>query len=136
MNFDDEVRDILILCSLPKRWNSSVMAVSNSVPGLNTLKFDDVVGVILSKEMWIKITTETSGNALTMERKGRQRGRGNISGNHKKSRNGISKSILGNIECWNCGKRGHLKKDYRAPKKKGDRQQETAKKSNVAGDVL
>jgi hypothetical protein len=43
------------------------MVVSNSVSGSNTLKFDDVVGVILSEEMRQKSTGETSGNALTME---------------------------------------------------------------------
>ena len=36
VNFDDEVRDLLILCSLPKRWNSLVMVVSNFVPVSNT----------------------------------------------------------------------------------------------------
>jgi hypothetical protein len=51
VNFDDEVRDLLNLCSLPERWNGLVMVVSNSVSGSNTLKFDDVVGVILSEEM-------------------------------------------------------------------------------------
>jgi hypothetical protein len=51
VDFDDEVRALLILCSLPGRWNDLVMAVSNSVFGSNTLKFDDVVGVILSEEM-------------------------------------------------------------------------------------
>jgi hypothetical protein len=51
VDFDDEVRALLILCSLPKSWNGLVMAVSNSVSGSNTLKFDDVVGVILSEEM-------------------------------------------------------------------------------------
>ena len=49
VNFDDEVMALLILCSFPKRWNSLVMDVSNSVPGSNTLKFDDVVVVILSE---------------------------------------------------------------------------------------
>jgi hypothetical protein len=48
VDFDDEVRDFLILCSFPERWNGLVMVVSNSVSGSNTLKFDDVVGVILS----------------------------------------------------------------------------------------
>ena len=51
------------------------MAVSNYVPSSNTLKFDDVVSVILSEEMRRKITGETSGNALTMESRGRQKER-------------------------------------------------------------
>ena len=122
VNFDDEVRALLILCSLAKRWNSLVMVVSNYVPSLNTLKFDDVVGVILSEEMQRKSTGETSGNALTMESKGRKNERGRSPGNRNKPRKGRYKSIFGKIECWNCGKRGHLKKDYRSPKKKGDGQ--------------
>jgi hypothetical protein len=51
VEFDDEVKDLITLCSLPERWNVLVMAISNSVSSSNTLKFDDVVGVILSKEM-------------------------------------------------------------------------------------
>jgi hypothetical protein len=51
VDFDDEVRALLILCSLLESWNGLVMAVSNSVSCSNTLKFDDVVGVILSEEM-------------------------------------------------------------------------------------
>ena len=50
VTFDDEVRALLILCSLPESSNSLVMAVSNSIPSSNILKFDDVVGVILSEE--------------------------------------------------------------------------------------
>ena len=60
VDFDDEVRALIILCSLPERWNDLVMAVSNSVSISNTLKFDDVVGVILSEEMRWKSTGETS----------------------------------------------------------------------------
>jgi len=51
VKFDDKVRALLILCSLPERWNGLVMAISNFFSGSNTLKFDDVVGVILSDEM-------------------------------------------------------------------------------------
>jgi hypothetical protein len=89
------------------------MAVSNSVSGSNTLKFDDVVGVILSEEMRWKST----GNALNMENRGRQKDRGKGLGNRGNSRKGRSKYRLGKIECWNCGKKGHPKKDCRAPKK-------------------
>jgi hypothetical protein len=90
VDFDDEVRDILILCSLPERWNNLVMVVSNSVFGSNTFKFDDVVGVILSEEMRWKIIGETSGNALNMENRGRQRDREKRSGNHGNSKKGRS----------------------------------------------
>jgi hypothetical protein len=51
VDFYDEVRALLILCSLLEISNGMVMAISNSVSGSNTLKFDDVVGVILSEEM-------------------------------------------------------------------------------------
>ena len=71
------------------------MAVSNSIPSSNTLKFDDVVGVILSEEMQRKIIGETSGNALTMESRGRQNERGKSPGNHGKSKKGRSKSRFG-----------------------------------------
>ena len=96
------------------------MDVSNYVSGSNNLKFDDIVGVILSEEIRRKSTGETLGNALTMESRGRQSERGMSQGYCNNSRKGRSKSRLGKIECWNCGKRGHLKKDCRAPKKKGN----------------
>jgi hypothetical protein len=112
------------------------MVVSNFVSGSNTLKFDDVVGVILSEEMRWKSTGETSGNVLTVENRGRKKDRGKGLGNHDNSRKGRSKSSLRNIECWNCGKKGHLKKDCRAPKKQRDGKQEKNQEENVTGDVL
>ena len=98
------------------------MAVSNSDFGSNTLKFDDAVGVIFSEEMRWKSTGETSGNALNMENMGRQKGRGKGPRNRGNSRKGRSKYKLGKIECWNSRKKGHLKKDCRAPKKQRDGQ--------------
>jgi hypothetical protein len=71
-----------------------------------------------------------------MENRGRQNDRGKGSGNHGNSRKGISKSRLGKIECWNCGNKGHLKTDYRAPKKQRDGKQEKKKEANVTDDVL
>jgi hypothetical protein len=136
VDFDDEVRDLLLMFSLPERWNGLVMAVSNSVSGSNTLKFDDVVGIILSEEMRWKRTRETSSNALNIENKGRKKDRGKGSGNRGNYRKGISKSRLGKIECWNCGKKGHLKKDCRAPKKQRDGQQQKNQEANVTNDVL
>jgi hypothetical protein len=51
VDFDDEIKALLMLCSLLERWNNMVMAISNFVSGSNTLKFVDVFGVILSEEM-------------------------------------------------------------------------------------
>jgi hypothetical protein len=135
VNFDDEVRALLILCSLSESWNGLVMLVSNSVSNSNTLKFDDFVEVILNKEMRRK-RKGTLGNALIVENRGRQRERGKSLGNYGKSRKGISKSRLANIKCWNYGKKGHLKKYYRSPKKQGDGQGEKNQEANVASDVL
>ena len=95
---------------ITESWNGLVMAISNSVSGSSTLKFDDVVGAILSEEMRRKSSGETSGNALTVEGGERKIERGKSPGYHSKSRKGRSKSILG-IVCWKCRKKGHLKKD-------------------------
>ena len=98
------------------------MAISNFVSGSSTLKFDDVIGAILSEEMQRKSSAETSGNALTVETRGRKMERGKSPGYHSKSRKGRSKSRSG-IVCWKCGKKGHLKKDCKSWKgKEGDAQ--------------
>jgi len=95
VNFDDEVRALLFLCSLPESWNGLVMAISNSVSGSSTLKFDDVIGAILSDEMQQKSFGETLGNALSVESRGRKMEIGKSSGYHSKSRKGRSKSRSG-----------------------------------------
>ena len=56
VKFDDEVRALLLLCSLLESWNGLVMAISNSIFGFSILKFDDVFGAILSEEMRQKIS--------------------------------------------------------------------------------
>ena len=77
---------------MPEIWNGLVMAVSNSVSRSSSLKFDYVVGAILSEEMRRKSSGETSGNALTVETRERKMERGKSPGYHSKSRKGRSKS--------------------------------------------
>ena len=113
------------------------MAVSNSISGTNTLKFDDIVGVILSEEMRRKSTGETSSTALTVETRGRPKERSKSHKNRDHSRRSKSRTKSTTMECWNCGKKGHMKKDCWSKKKKEPEWQESkpTSEANVAGEV-
>ena len=106
VEFDDEVRALLILCSFPESWNSLVMVVSNSVSCSNTLNLMILLVLSLVRKCDRKAQVR---HALNMENRERQKDRGKGSGNHGNYRKGRSKSRLGKIECWNCGKKGNLK---------------------------
>ncbi|KAH9316990.1 hypothetical protein KI387_018759 [Taxus chinensis] len=74
--FDDEVKELLFLCSLPNSWDSLVMTVSNTLYVNNILKFDDVVSKILNEEIHRKSTEESSSrNALHVESRGKKKER-------------------------------------------------------------
>ncbi|CAA0840639.1 Unknown protein, partial [Striga hermonthica] len=115
--FDDEVRALILLSSLPESWNATVTAVSSS-SGSNKLRFDDVQNLVLSEEIRRResgepstssvLHTESRGRISTKEsRHIKSKGRRSRSRNHRSSQN--SKSI----ECWNCGKTGHYKNQYK-----------------------
>lgn len=99
---------LLVSCSLLESWNRLVMVVTLSLVQ-NTFKFDDVVGVILSKKMqWKSIgNILTSSNALTVDKNGRTKEREEksqqIVGSHKGNRrkpdlNLEEKRIVGTVE--------------------------------------
>ena len=92
INFDEEIRALLILCSFPECWNGLVMVVSNSIFGSNTLKFDDVIGVIFSEETRRKTSGgSTSESSLNTQSRGKMTERGNnsrIVGNQEESQRG------------------------------------------------
>ena len=74
IEFEDEIRALLILCSLLDSWNSFVMAISNSSSNAK-LVFDEVIRIILSEYMRRKSTSESSNTALIVEIRGRSRER-------------------------------------------------------------
>ena len=69
INFDEEIRALLIFCSLLESWNGLVMAMSNYIPRSSTLKYDDVINVILSEETRRKSSgRSTYGSALNAKK--------------------------------------------------------------------
>ena len=50
IEFDDEVRALILLSSLPDSWNATISIVSSS-SGSSKLKFDDVWDLVLSEEI-------------------------------------------------------------------------------------
>ena len=63
------------------------MVVSNSISGSNTVKYDDVIGVILSEETCRKASGgSTLQSSLNTQSRGRSTERGNNYGNRGKSR--------------------------------------------------
>ena len=104
----------MILCSLLESWNGLVMVVSNSISRSNTLKYDDVIGVILSEEARRKTSGgSTSRSSLNAQSRGKMTERGNNSRNRGKSRaksKGKRSQSRGPRDCWYYGKLGHKKK--------------------------
>ena len=71
IEFDDEVRGLILLSSLPDSWNATVTTVSSS-SGNSKLKFDDVRDLVLSEEIRRRESGETSNSsALHTESRGR-----------------------------------------------------------------
>ena len=89
IDFDDEIRALIVLASFPKSWETMRMAVSNSTRK-EKLKYNDIQDLILAEEICRRDAGETSryGYALNLETRGR--------GNDKNSNWSKSKSINSN----------------------------------------
>ena len=94
IDFDDEIRALIILSSLPNSWEAIRMAVSNSTRK-EKLKYNDIRDLILAEEIRRRDAGKTLGSssALNLETKGR--------GNDRNSNQGRSKSKNSN---WNNSK--------------------------------
>ena len=124
IDFDDEIRALIVLASLPNSWEAMRMAVSNST-GKEKLKYNNIRDLILVEEIRRIDAGETSrsGSALNLETRGRGNDRNSNRGRlkSKNSNRNRSKSRSGQqVQYWNCGKMGHFRRQCKSPKKKNE----------------
>ncbi|RVX19557.1 Retrovirus-related Pol polyprotein from transposon TNT 1-94 [Vitis vinifera] len=95
IDFDDEIRALIILASLPNSWKAMRMAVSNSM-GKEKLKYNDIRDLIMDEEIRRRDAGETSGSgfALNLETRGKDNDRNS--------------------------NRGHFRRQCKSPKKKNE----------------
>ena len=87
IDFDDEIRALIILASLPNSWKTMRMVVRNFA-GIKKLKYNDIRDLILAEEIHRRDAGETSrsGFALNLETRGRGNDR-NLNRGRSKSKN-------------------------------------------------
>ena len=111
--FDDKLKAIILLMTLPDSWETLVVSVSNNP----NLTFDGVRDSILNEEIRRKDSGETGGSANMA------RGRTNKKGAYAQKNKSRSKSKEKQVEvtCYQCGRKGHKKPDCRYYKKEQER---------------
>ncbi|KAH9669686.1 hypothetical protein KPL70_021889 [Citrus sinensis] len=110
-NIDENKRSELLLQNLPDSYDQLIINLTNNNP-VDSLVFDDVVASVLNEESMRKNkenrqASSQQADALSVTR-GRSTERG-LSGsqNHGRSKFRSKK----NVKCYNCGKKGHVKKE-------------------------
>ncbi|MCO5547338.1 hypothetical protein L7F22_000787 [Adiantum nelumboides] len=127
--FDDELKSIFLLCSLPNSWDIFCTAISTSAPN-GKLVFNDVTNALLTAEIRTaeirrkSLEGASHGDAYIASSSQRQRGRDRYKNKRKsRERNPRSQSkntnpsrerSARNVECYYCHKKSHYKKDCRS----------------------
>ena len=75
INFEDEIKALIFMSSLPESCDTFVAANSSS-RGSEKLKFDEIRDVVLSKSIRTREVGDSSGSALSDERRGRNKTKG------------------------------------------------------------
>ena len=98
----EEYKCIVLLCYFPDSWDNMVVAIGSTTQ--STLKYEDVVSSLLSKEMRRKSMDGHNTNALFVRGRTQDKNLGKPLGWRSKS-TGRSKSPGKSLrKCWKCGK--------------------------------
>ena len=77
INFEDEIKALILMPSLPESWDSVVSVISSS-RGSEKLKFDEICDVVLSENIRKREVGDLSGIALNIDQRGEVRRKAKI----------------------------------------------------------
>ena len=92
-------------------------AISSS-HGCEKLKFDEIRDVVLSESIRKREVGDSSGSALSVDRRGRSKKKCQNKHGRSKSNNREKSLNRSNVTCWNYGEKGHFRTNFTKPKKK------------------
>ena len=72
INFEDEIKALILMSSMRESWDTVVVAIS-SFRVSEKLNFDDIPNVVLSEDIRKREVGDSSGSALSVDRKGRSK---------------------------------------------------------------
>ena len=75
INFEDEIKALILISSLPESWDTVVAAISSSC-GSEKLKFYEICYVVLSESIRKQEVGDSSGSDLSDDRRGRSKTKG------------------------------------------------------------
>ena len=90
IDFDDEIKALILLSSLPESWSATVTAVSSS-SGSSKLKLNEIRDLILSEDGRRRESGEASCSTLNIEGRGRTSQHGQDRNRSKSKRRSKSK---------------------------------------------
>ena len=124
--FDDKLKSIFLLMTLPDLWETLVVSLSNNP----NLTFDGIKGSILNEEIRRKASGEGSGSANVAQARTEKKS-DNVQRNKCKS-----KGTAAEVTCYQCGSKGHKKPDCKYYKAELARRKNTGDKKKKDNDNI
>ena len=141
IEFDDEVRALILLASLPNSYEAMRMAMSNSA-GKSKLKYDDIRNLILSEKVRKRDANidNAQDQSFVTENKSKGRSRGpNDQKFNDRSQSRDRSQFKETRECFHCGKKGHLRRDcwhWNKEQNKGKYEKKNDSEKNTTAAVI
>ena len=98
INFEDEIKVLILMSSLPESWDTVVSAI-NSSRGSEKLKFDGIRDVVLSESIRKREVGDSSGSALSVDQRGRSKTKGQNQHGRSRSKNRGKSLNRTNVTC-------------------------------------